>query len=74
VVEVGQDVVSAAVQGPPEGGELVEPGGQPGAEAVDRGGEQRPAARGVLVGVGGDASVCVNPFGTVAGVRRRRWS
>src|SRR4051794_470242 len=38
MVEVGQDIGPAPLQGPAELGELLEPGGQPGPEVIDHAG------------------------------------
>ncbi len=54
MVEVGQHVGASALQGSAELGQLVEPGGNCGAQGVDDRGQHGLCATSIQVGIGGD--------------------
>ena len=61
MVEVGQLVTAAAVQGAAELGQFFQSGGYSASEGVDDAGEQRLAATPVGVAVGGDDALVDAP-------------
>ena len=62
-VEVGQDVGGALLQGPPQGADLLQRGGNTGADRGDELGHERSAGLAVRCAVGGDHLLVDAPGG-----------